>query len=366
MDKLPEIIQQFQIQGDFIGAQSYETGHINETFASSFSTSNGISRYIHQRINQNVFLEPWKVMANIERTLEHARRVLVENGEDTERGCLSLVPTLEETSHYQTANGDFWRTYIFIEGARTYDFPANLSQVHEAACAFGKFQRILADLPGDLLYETIPNFHNTPLRFQAFLTALGKDIVNRAAIVKNEVRFIQEREALTSYIYDQLTQGIIPTRITHNDAKLNNVLIDDQTGTGLCVIDLDTVMPGSALYDFGDLVRSCASISAEDEPDIRKVGFSLENFKQIASGYLQSTRSFLAANELDHLWIAGIIITLEQAIRFLTDYLQGDPYYKIKYPEHNLVRCHTQLRLIAEMERQQDSIHSIIDKLRST
>ena len=351
MDKIEEIISQFQISGKLIGFEPYGTGHINETIASRFHSPGGTASFIHQRINHHVFLEPWNVMHNIEKILDHLRLILANNGEDIERGCLRLVPTNECKSYLVSKSGNYWRTYKMIEQASTFDFPRDSSQVYEAAYAFGKFQRDLAGFPAETLHETIPDFHNTPKRFQTLLTTLDADPYKRAQTAQIEIDFILDRELITKTITDLISQGAVPIRITHNDTKLNNVLMDDITGKGVCVIDLDTVMPGSILYDFGDMVRSSTSVASEDEADISKVGFNLINYKEIVHGYLDAARSFLTHNEIEQLASAGLIITLEQAIRFLNDYLQGDNYYKINYMEHNLVRARTQIKLVSEMEK---------------
>ena len=360
MDKVEETISNFRIPGKLIGYEPYGTGHINETISSNFQSPEGLIRFVHQRINNRVFLEPEKVMENIEKILHYLRLVLSDKGEDIDRACLTLVPTNEGKAFYITNTGNYWRTYKMIERATSYDYPGDISQVYEAAYAFGKFQKDLADFPAKKLYETIPNFHNTPERFRTFLQTLESDPHNRARTAQGEINFILDREFLSTTITDLISSGNLPTRITHNDTKLNNVLIDDQTGKGICVIDLDTVMPGSALYDFGDMVRSSAAISSEDEPDLMKVGFSHILFNELVHGYLDAVRDFLTQIEIQQLANAGLVITLEQAIRFLTDYLQGDKYYKIKYMEHNLVRARTQIKLIAEMEKEREKIQQII------
>jgi hypothetical protein len=274
------------------------------------------------------------------------------------------VAALDGRSFYQTPQGDFWRTYTFIDGARTYDTAENIQYVYSASKAFGNFQKLLADLPGGRLHETIPDFHHTRKRFATFVRILEADPAHRARLVKPEINFILHREAETSVVVDLLESGQIPERITHNDTKLNNVMIDDRTGEGLCVIDLDTVMPGSVLYDFGDSVRIGASTAAEDEPDLSQVGFDLARFERLTQGYLDAAREFLSPVEIEHLAFSARLITLEQAIRFLTDYLNGDVYYKIHYPHHNLDRARTQLKMVTEMERQADAMERIVSRYR--
>ena len=250
------------------------------------SDTTGITRYIHQRINHHVFKEPEKVMENIERVTRYAREQILAAGGDPDRETLNLIPARSGKSYYCTPEGEYWRTYKFIEGAHTYDVAKNLQQVHHAAKAFGEFQKLLDSLPGPRLHETIPNFHHTPKRFETFVQALQIDAANRAKQVKPEIDFILAREKDASVVVDLLAQGKLPERVTHNDTKLNNVLIDDQSGEGICVIDLDTMMPGSALYDFGDLIRMGTATAAEDEADLSRVGVNIRLFDPLAHGYL--------------------------------------------------------------------------------
>jgi aminoglycoside phosphotransferase (APT) family kinase protein len=352
----------FSIDGQFLSAESYGTGHINETFISAYQTVNGIRKYIHQRLNHQVFKEPVKVMENIERVTRHIYQKVISMGGDPERQCLSLVPSSNGIYYSQSLDGSYWRTYRFIDGASTYDLPQSPMQVYAAAKAYGDYQKMLTDMPGLRLHETIPDFHNTPLRYQSFLNALNNNINHRVENAQEEINFILDREPDTRVVITQITDHRIPERVTHNDTKLNNVLIDDCTGEGICVIDLDTTMPGSCLYDFGDMVRSGTITSAEDEPDLAKVHLDVFMFEQVARGYIEATQSFLTPAELSLLAFSGKLITFEQAIRFLTDYLNGDKYYKIKYPEHNLHRARTQIKLVSEIERQMTNLEKIIDK----
>ena len=361
---LENILSHFQIEGDFIRAEAIGTGHINDTYLGYFQAGKENTRYIHQRINQNVFKQPVKLMENIIRVTRFAREVISANGGDPERQTLNLVPALDGRFFYQTPEGDFWRTYYFIAGARTYDKVENLKHVFSASKAFGDFQKMLSSLPGERLHETIPDFHHTRKRFETFVQALDKDAVNRARSVKNEIEFVLCREADTSVVVGFLMRGQIPERVTHNDTKLNNVMIDDQTGEGICVIDLDTVMPGSALYDFGDSVRIGASTAVEDETDLDKVGLDLDMFARLAEGYLESARDFLTSLEVDHLVFSAKLITLEQGIRFLTDYLNGDTYYRIHRPDHNLDRTRTQIKMVREIEVKSDLMEGIVNRYR--
>jgi hypothetical protein len=348
---IPEVIANFQVEGHFIECIPYGSGYINDTFLSRFRAGQETRRYIHQWINHHVFKEPEKVMENIERVTRYARERIAASGGDPRREALTLVPAADGRSFYRSPQGEFWRTYVFIDGARSYDQVEDPRHLTSAAKAFGNFQKLLSTLPGDRLHETIPGFHDTPRRFANFLAAVEQDAAGRAAGVQAEIDFFLERAQDTSVVVDLLRRGEIPERVTHNDTKLNNVLIDDRTGDGVCVIDLDTVMPGSALYDFGDMVRIGACRAAEDEADLARVELDIELYERLAAGYLEAARDFLTPAEIDLLPFSAKLITLEQGIRFLTDYLNGDTYYKTSRPNHNLDRCRTQIKLVAEMEQ---------------
>jgi len=360
-----EVCRQFQVEGILVDVIPYGGGHINDTLLGVYQTKAGTKRYIHQRINHNVFKQPEKVMENIERVTRYARERIQAAGGNPARETLTLVPAKDGRFYHQTPDGSYWRTYIFIEGAHTFEIAQNLEQVYHAARAFGRFQKLLDDLPGERLHETIPDFHHTRKRFDTFQQILAVDPVKRAEQVKVEIDFILQREKVASTVVDLLVQGRLPERVTHNDTKLNNVLIDDQTGEGICVIDLDTMMPGSALYDFGDLVRMGTAMAAEDEPDLSRVGVDMRLFGELARGYLDSTRDFLTPTELDLLVFGGHLITFEQAIRFLGDYLNGDVYYKIHRVGQNLDRARTQIKMLAEMERKQEAMEAIVRSYRA-
>lgn len=363
-ERIPEHLQaifdQFDVSGDFIGAVPYGTGHINDTYQGTFGDGACVRRYVLQSINHNVFKEPEKVMENIQRVTRYARQQIIQKGGDPDRETLNLVPTRGGDGFLCTPEGVYWRMYQYIQGASTYEVAENLDQVYHTARAFGNFQKLLDSLPGPRLHETIPNFHHTGKRLAAFLEALQHDRANRANSVKPEIAIILERSADATRVIDLLAQGRLPERVTHNDTKLNNVMLDDITGEGICVIDLDTMMPGSSLYDFGDLVRMGTAAAAEDEPDLSKVGVDMRLFEQLTRGYLDATRDFLTPLELDLLVFSGRLITYEQAMRFLGDYLNGDTYYKTHREGQNLDRARTQLKMLAEMERQQDSMEQIV------
>ncbi|MFO7535040.1 MAG: phosphotransferase [Kiritimatiellia bacterium] len=344
----------FQIPGRFLGARPYGNGHINDTFVSEFDQGGKTVRYLHQRINDRIFKKPAVIMKNIQRVTDHLRRKLAARGaSEIDRRTLTLIPTLDNQPAHVDSEGRFWRTYIFIEAATTHDVIQNPGQARQAAAAFGAFQEMLRDLPGPRLVETIPHFHHTPSRFEALEQAIAADAHNRAAACRAEIEFCLARKAMTGELIRLQNEGLIPERVTHNDTKINNVMLDDKTGEGIAVIDLDTVMPGLALYDFGDMVRTCTSPAAEDEKDLSKVVMRLPVFQELVAGYISSADGFLTPAEREHLPFSGKLITFEIGIRFLTDFLSGDVYFKTHRPGHNLDRCRTQFALVASIEAQE-------------
>jgi len=361
-----EITGHFDLRGDFVAATAYGTGHINDSFAVTVDQGGTRLRYLFQRINQLVFKDPPRLMENIERVTSHVRRRLVEQARpDVTRRTLTIVPTQDGAGFYKSGNGDCWRAYIFIEKARSYDALQAPEQAYEAARAFGRFQRMLSDLPGKPLHETIPDFHNGPKRLRDFREALRSDHCNRAASAKDEISFLQQQAWVFDILPEQVSVGNIPVRTTHNDTKINNVLIDDETGEGICVIDLDTLMPGLVLYDFGDMVRTSTCKAAEDERDLTKVFLDLSMFEQVARGYLLSAGDFLTDCEKEHLVFAGKMITLIIGCRFLTDYLNGDTYFKTHREGHNLDRCRTQFRLVQSITEQEEEMKTTVEKILS-
>jgi Ser/Thr protein kinase RdoA (MazF antagonist) len=279
---------------------------------------------------------------------------------EANRRALRLVATREDRWLHKDQDDNHWRVYYFIEGARSHEIVQSPYQASEAARAFGKFQRLMSDLPGKPLHDTIPDFHNTSHRFAQLMESTRGDPSNRVRLAREELRFAEKRAADTSVIVDLLREGKLPQRITHNDTKLNNVLIDDRSGEGVCVIDLDTVMQGSALYDFGDLVRTATNPAAEDERDLGVVCVRLEMFEALVNGYMEGTRSELTDLEIDLLPVAGKLMTLENGIRFLTDFLEGDVYYKIDRAHHNLDRCRTQFALVGAIEKEMPKLREIV------
>lgn len=358
------VAAQFVLYGDFVSARPYGSGHINDTYAVTMDQSGVPVRYIFQRINHQVFKDPVGLMENVERVTRHIHHKLEEmNAPQASRRALSVVPTRDGRSVYRDPAGNYWRVYLFVENAATYDVIETPEQAYQAARAFGEFQKYLVDLPGGRLNETIPDFHNTPKRYHAFAEALARDVAGRAADAQAEIAFVQAREAMTHVLVDLHRQKKIPERVTHNDTKLNNVMLDNETNKGICVIDLDTVMPGLVLYDFGDLVRTSTSPAAEDERDLSKVEMQMPMFEALARGYVESAGDFLTQAELDYLAFSGKLITFEIGLRFLTDYLQGDVYFKVHREGHNLDRCRTQFRLVQCIEEQEEAMNALVRSL---
>lgn len=358
-------IAQFTFPGKLLSAAPYGTGHINDTLALCFEQADGSQRrFILQKINQYVFHKPWEVTENIERVTAHLRGKIEAAGGDPDRETLTPILLRGGGTCCRDAQGEYWRAYLFIEGAVTYETAQSQEQIYQTAWAFGDFQRLLDDFPVGLLHETIPNFHYTPSRFTAFQGALARDPLGRAAEVAEEIRFLEQRESDTRVLTNKLEQGQLPLRVTHNDTKINNLLVDEVSGKGLCIVDLDTTMPGLSLYDFGDMVRTAAALALEDEPDWHKAGISLEDFDSLAHGYLDAARSILTPAEVDLLAFSGRLITLEQALRFLTDYINGDVYYKIHRPAHNLDRARTQIKMVQDMEDRFAQMEATVAKYR--
>ncbi len=353
----------FDLRGNMISAEPYGSGHINDTYKVVVDQGGLEVNYILQRVNQNVFPNVEKLMENIQRVTAHLGKKIIERGGNPTRETLTLVPTVDGKSYYRDAEGGCWRAYIFIYGARTYDFVSDTKQAFEAASAFGSFQKQLADLPGGPVFESIPNFHNTPKRFENFLNSLKADKLNRAASAKKEIEFALARQDKISDVMNGLANGTIPLRATHNDTKINNVLLDDATGEGICVIDLDTLMPGSALYDFGDMVRSATLNMAEDSKDYKNVVCRRDIFEALARGFVEAG-DFLNEAELGNMTFGGLLMTLECGVRFLTDYLDGDHYFKIHRPEHNLDRCRTQFALVKSIQDEYDELQGFVNGLR--
>ena len=358
---IQNIIANFEFQGKAIKVQPYGNGHINDTFCLKNELEDGTQRrYILQRMNREIFKKPVELMENIIGVTSWIRKKIIEAGGNPERETLNVIPAKDGKSYYLDENNDYWRSYAFIEDATCYDLVENPVDFYNSAVSFGNFQRLLADYPAATLHETIENFHNTIDRFTKFKNAMEKDICGLSSSVKKDINFVLEREKDTHIICDALRDKQIPLRVTHNDTKLNNIMIDNKTGKGLCVIDLDTVMPGSALYDYGDSIRFGASTAAEDEKDLSKVSCDLELFKVYTKGYIEGCGGSLTDHEIMLLPMGAKLMTLECGMRFLTDYLEGDIYFKTHRVGHNLDRARTQFKLVADMENKWDEMIAIV------
>ena len=364
---LEEVSRNFSIRGAFVSGVSHGNGHINDTYAVTCEERGRRVRYILQRINHRVFGNVPALMENIQRVTQHAAARLATRPETVAEGrqTLTVVPTREGAAYHRDAADSFWRCYDFVEQASTYDIVQSPAQAREAAYAFGIFQGLVSDLTGPRLHETIPNFHHTRRRFDTLCRAIAADSHGRAAAAQEEIAFALSREHSVDVLLELHASGQVPERITHNDTKLNNVMLDDATGRGVCVIDLDTVMPGLALYDFGDMVRSATNTVAEDERDLSRVQMSLPVFAALVEGYLASAREFLNPAEIAHLAFSAELITLEIGMRFLTDFLEGDVYFKTRRTHHNLDRCRCQFALLRSMEAQAVAMKRLVDRLAS-
>jgi Phosphotransferase enzyme family len=356
--RIGAVARQFEIEGEFIGAALYGNGHINDSYCVAFDRAGLLVRYILQRINHNVFKNPVAVMENIKRVTSHLASQ-VSGQLDSDRRVLTLIPARDGQAWHVDAEGNHWRAYRFIENAHTYDAVESTEQAFQAAKAFGQFQQLLASLPAPRLRNTIPDFHHTPKRFRALQQAVAADVAGRAILAKQEIDFAFAHESIVSVLLD----ANLPERVTHNDTKFNNVMLDDVTGAAVCVIDLDTVMPGLAPYDFGDMVRTTTSPATEDEQDLSKVTMQFPMFEALVRGYLAAAGEFLTKAEKQHLAFSGKLITFEIGIRFLTDYLCGDTYFKIHRDGHNLDRCRTQFELVRSIERQEEKMNRMVESL---
>ncbi len=366
-DTLPntidEILAAYGNSGKMTGWHMIHTGHINRTYVIDFDFDGKEESRLLQLINSAVFKKPYELMDNVVRVTNHVREQIAISGGDTERETLKVYNTLTGENCFVDSEGEYWRFYNFVRDAFSYDVIENDEIFYRAGAAFGKFQSQLASFPGDTLYETIPDFHNTYKRLLNLKTAVEKNLSGRKDNVLPEIEFAYAREAETKIVVDLIEKGEIPVRVTHNDTKLNNVMFDGETKMPICVVDLDTVMPGSALYDFGDAIRFGASTAAEDEKDLSKVSMDLHLYEIYVKGYLSEAGKSLNSTEIEYLPFSAILLTLECGMRFLTDYIDGDIYFGTKYPEHNLDRCRTQFKLVADMEAKLDEMKKITQRV---
>jgi Ser/Thr protein kinase RdoA (MazF antagonist) len=338
----------FQFPGEFLHAEFFGSGHINDTYRIAFASGAAPQRFILQRINHQVFQQPAALMENLRRVTAYLAQKFA-GSPDAHRRVLTPVPARDGKFFHRDAAGNFWRAFPFVENSHTVDVVTSPAQAFAAAQAFGRFQKLLADLPAPPLHTTIPDFHHTPKRFAALEKAVATDVFTRAVRAQPEIEFALRHKA----ICDVLLAANLPERVTHNDTKVNNVLLDDATGEGVCVIDLDTVMPGLALHDFGDLVRSATNAAAENERDLAKVEMRFPIFEALLRGYLSEAAEFLTVEEKALLPVAGQVIAFELGLRFLADFLVGDTYFKASREGENLDRCRVQFKLFESMCRQE-------------
>ena len=359
-DIVSRITDYYGFDGELISCSPFGNGHINDTFLLVYTLGNGENRYVLQKINKYVFHHPDELMENGVAVTAHLRKKVVEAGGDPEREVLRFVPAKNGLYYYLDDDEEYWRISCFIDNTISRDTASSPEDLYTTGLAFGHFQSLLSDYPANTLYETIPGFHDTRSRFERFKTVVARDVACRAESCKEEIAFILDRESIARYSMDSYDRGEIPLRVTHNDTKLNNLLIDKNTEKALCVIDLDTVMPGFSMNDFGDAIRSGACTAAEDELDLIKVHCDLAFYEAFTKGFIEGCAGKLTPHEIEILPMGALGITYEQAIRFLTDYLEGDVYYKTSYDLHNLVRTRTQIKMVLEMEEKWDEICSMI------
>lgn len=361
--KINEAIKSFGYENRIASREPFGSGHINDTFLLKIKSGDGKEeKVILQRMNHEIFKHPEELMENIMNVTSYLREQIIKNGGNPERETLNVVKAEDGKPYFKDSMGCYWRVYKFIEDAVSFDKVEKPDDFYQSAVSFGHFQRLLTDFPAETLHETIPDFHNTAVRFDTFKKAVEEDACGRVKNVKKEIDFVMERQDLTHILMDLLKEKKIPLRVTHNDTKLNNIMIDKLTGKGICVIDLDTVMPGLAVNDFGDSIRFGASTGDEDEIDLSKVECSMDLFELYTKGFVEGCGGSLTEMELSMLPEGAKVMTFECGIRFLTDYIQGDNYFKIHRENHNLDRCRTQFKLVADMEKKWETMKRIVAK----
>ncbi|MBE6933796.1 MAG: aminoglycoside phosphotransferase family protein [Ruminococcaceae bacterium] len=352
---IQQITKAFRLNGVPTNWVEFGHGHINSTFKVTTDTG---AEYILQKINKYVFRNPIRLMSNVSAVTDYLRTKV-----DDCRMAMHFIPTVRGLYYYRDSEGEFWRMYDFMRGF-CLDAPESDEDFYQSGLAFGRFQELLSEFPADTLYETIPEFHNTIDRYKQFKNSVSIDPCGRAAGVQEEINFVLSHEEVGSTLQKMRVSGQLPLRVTHNDTKLNNVLLDRDTRKSLCVLDLDTVMPGLSVYDFGDSIRFGAATAAEDEQDLSKMSMDLHMFEVYTKGFLEAATA-LTEKEVEMLPMGALVMTLEVGLRFLKDYLDGDLYFKTAYPEHNLVRARTQLKLVADMEAKMDEMNRIVAEVKA-
>ncbi len=350
-----EVIKNFPFEGELVEYRAIKQGLINTTVEAKFSDK----KYIIQKINTNVFKNPDELMSNIFSVTDYLNSKLIEDGRNPERHNLKFIRTNSGDLFYKDRQGGCWRSYVFVDDSYTLGNGCSNEEIYQAAKCFGEFQYYLRDFDGGSLYETIKDFHYTPSRYESLCNAVKKDIKGRACEAKEEIDFLLNLKEESHIVTDLLKSGELPLRVTHNDTKINNVLFDSESKKAICVIDLDTIMPGSALYDFGDGVRSSAATTAEDDPDPSKMGIDENIYSAYVKGFLDGTSGSLTKKEIELLPFSVKLLTAEVAMRFLTDYLEGDVYFKTNNPLHNLQRTRTQIQLVKDIDKKADILRRI-------
>ena len=360
-ETIRSVADRFCLEGTMTGFQEIKTGHINRSYRLRCETPDGgVKDYVLQRINVYVFKKPEEVMDNVCMVTDYLAQAMVRMGQDPTNRVLKLIPAREGGYLARDDEGGHWRVYDFISHAHTVDQAQSLAQFREIGRAFGDFQSMLSGFPIDSLHETIPSFHDTRKRLGDFRRSVEKDVCQRADGVRQDIDFILQRGPAMCRIVEMIEEGALPLRVTHNDTKINNVMLDIATDRALCVIDLDTVMPGSVLYDFGDAIRVGACTATEDERDLSRVSLDMDLFSAFSEGFTTRTANHLTLKELENLPLGAIVMTFENAMRFLADYLDGDVYYRIDCPDHNLARARCQMRLLSDMERREAEMYATV------
>ena len=359
MVKVENIVTAFEVEGNVVEYVPFGNGHINET--KLVTMDNGV-QYVLQRINKNVFKRPDLLMENYVGVTKFIRKKIEEMGGDPLREVLNAIPAKDGKPFTIDEEGQYWRLLVYVTESMSYDKVERPEQFYDSAVSFGDFQYMLRDYPAETLHETIVNFHNTPDRFRQLTEAIANDAKGRLAEVAAEVEFAKAREEFAGTLERARREGKLPLRVTHNDTKLNNILFDSNTGKALCVVDLDTIMPGYSVNDFGDSIRFGATTALEDETDLSKVNFDISLYELYVKGFIEGAKGGLTEGELEMLPIGAIMMTFECGMRFLADYLNGDTYFRIHRPSHNLDRCRNQFKLVADMEAQLDQMKAIVKK----
>lgn len=365
MEQIKEILNSFKFKGDLESVEPFGSGHINTTYIATYNEDGKERQYILQKVNTNIFKNIDELMDNVFAVTSFLREKIKENGGNPHRETLHYIKTDTGSKYYRCDNGDCYRAYRFVDKSVSYNSVDSAQVFKKSGIAFGRFQKYLSDFPATTLAEIIPNFHNTIWRYEnEFIPAVENNLSGRADTCQAEIQFVKDRKEDCSRLVNLIEKGELPIRVTHNDTKLNNVIFDEDTDDAICVIDLDTVMPGLALYDFGDSIRFGANTCAEDEADVSKIKINLEYFKAYAEGFLSECGESFNQCEIDNLAFAAKIMTFECGMRFLTDYLNGDTYFKTAYPEHNLVRARNQFALVKDMEDHMTEMENIIKNIK--